>query len=162
MLRARDIMQAEPRTVSPQTTLPELQRRLLSERVSGFPVVEDARLVGVVSRSDVVRHLSVEQSVGELLSDYQRAAGAAEGDQAYLDRVAEHVGRRMEKVRVADVMITAVISVAPDATLVEVARTLVEKRIHRLLVVEQGRLVGLVSSMDLVRLVADGRLGSGS
>jgi CBS domain-containing protein len=161
MLTARDIMQPKPRCVSPQTTLPELQRTLLSARVSGFPVVDDGRLVGVVSRSDVVRQLSVEQSVGEMLSDYQREAGGENGDEAFLDRVAQHVGRRLEKLRVADVMVTSVLSVPPDAPLAGVARTLVDNRIHRLPVVEDGRLVGLVSTMDVVRLVAEGRLGVG-
>jgi len=158
MLTAREIMQPKPRSVSPQTTLPELQRTLLSARVSGFPVVDEGRLVGVVSRSDVVRQLSVEQSVGEMLSDYQREAGGEAGDEAFLDRVGQHVGRRMESLRVADVMVGSVITVAPDAPLEEVARTLVDHRIHRLPVVEEGRLVGLVSSTDLVRLVAEGRL----
>jgi len=158
MLIARDIMQAKPRSVSPETTLPELQRTLLSAKMSGFPVVQGGRLVGVVSRSDVVRQLSVEQSLGEVLSDYQREAGGENGDEAFLERVAQHLGRRMEKLRVADVMITSVLSVPPDAPLQLVARTLVDNRIHRLLVVEDGRLLGLISSTDLVRLVAEGRL----
>lgn len=158
MLVARDIMHPKPKIVSPKTKLPDLQRALLSERVSGYPVVEEGRLVGVVSRSDVVRHLTVEQSVGEMLSDYQRDPGGEVADEAFLDRVAQHLGRRMEKLLVSDVMITAVISVAPDAPVEALARTLVEHRIHRLPVVDGGRLVGLVSSTDLVRLVAEGRL----
>src|SRR3990172_1954908 len=121
MLIARDIMQAKPRSVSPETTLPELQRTLLSAKMSGFPVVQDGRLVGVVSRSDVVRQLSVEQSLGEILSDYQRDAGGENGDEALVERVAQHVGRRIEKLRVADVMITGVLSVPPDAPLQLVA-----------------------------------------
>jgi tRNA nucleotidyltransferase (CCA-adding enzyme) len=67
----------------------------------------------------------------------------------------------MESLRVADVMVTSVITVGPDAPLESVARALVEHRIHRLPVVEEGRLVGLVSSTDLVRLVAEGRLRAG-
>ncbi len=160
MLTARDIMQPKPRCVSPHTTLAELQRTLLSARVSGFPVVEDGRLVGIVSRSDVVRQLSVEQSVGEMLSNYQREAGGENGDEAFLDRVGQHVGHRLEKLRVADVMVTTVLSVSPDAPLPDVARMLVENRVHRVPVVDGGRLVGLVSTMDVVRLVAEGRLGA--
>jgi CBS domain-containing protein len=158
MLTARDIMQAEPRSVSPDTTLPDLQEALLSAGMSGFPVVQDGRLIGVVSRSDVVRHLTVERSLGEMLSDYQREAGSESGDEAFLDRVAQHVGSRMEKLRVADVMTRSVLSLPPEAPLQLVARTIVDNRIHRLLVVEGERLLGLISSTDLVRLVAEGRL----
>jgi CBS domain-containing protein len=131
---------------------------LLSAKISGFPVVKDGRLVGVVSRSDVVRQLSVEQSLGEMLSDYQRESGLESDDETFLDRVARHVGGRMEKLRVADLMTTALLSLPPDAPLQRVARMLVDHRIHRLLVVEGGQLLGLISSTDLVRLVADGRL----
>ena len=160
MPTAREIMQPKPRCVSPQTTLPELQRLLLGSRISGFPVVDGDRLVGVVSRSDVVRQLSVEQSVGEMLSDYQSESGEEMPDETFLDRVAQHVGRRMEGLRVADLMVPSPITVPPDAPIEVVARTLVDNRIHRLPVVEEGRLVGLVSSTDLVRLVAEGRLRS--
>jgi CBS domain-containing protein len=158
MLTARDIMQAEPRSVSPDTTLPDLQRTLLSTGMSGFPVVQEGRLVGVVSRSDVVRNLAVEQSLGEMLSDYQRDVGCENADEAFLDRVARHVGSRIEKLRVEDVMTRSVISLPADAPLQLVARVLVDNRIHRLLIVEGERLLGLVSSTDLVRLVAEGRL----
>lgn len=158
MLTARDVMQAKPRSVSPEMTLPELERTLISARMSGFPVVQGGRLVGVVSRSDVVRQLTVERSLGEMRSDYQREARLEDGDETFLENVAQHVGSRMENLRVADVMTSAVLSLPPDAPLQQVARMLVDNRIHRLLVVEDGELLGLISSTDLVRLVAEGRL----
>lgn len=154
MLTARDVMQTRPRSVAPETTLTELQRTLLAERIGGLPVVDGDRLVGIVSRSDVVRRLSVEQSVAEQVSE---ALGEG-GDAAFLDRVGQQLGRRMEGLRVADVMSRPAVSVAPDAPLAAVARSLVEHGIHRLPVVEGDRLVGLISSVDLVRLIADGRL----
>ena len=43
-------MEADVRTVGPEMTLPELERAFLSEKVSGFPVLEDGNLVGIVSR----------------------------------------------------------------------------------------------------------------
>ena len=73
--RARDLMSGPPRTVRPDTSLADLERALLDAGVGGFPVVEDGRLVGVVSRSDVVRQLSVEQSLAELLAAPPPEAG---------------------------------------------------------------------------------------
>jgi CBS domain-containing protein len=142
-------------------SLPDLERALLSARVSGFPVVEGGHLVGVVTRSDLVRTLSVEQSLGELLAEQSRDLGGAEvGAEPSLELVGRHLGRRVEELRVRDVMISSPIAVAPDAPLADVARTLVDRRIHRVLVVEDGRLLGIISSVDFVRLFADGRVGA--
>jgi CBS domain-containing protein len=155
---ARDLMQTEVRTVTPQTTLVDLERRFLDDRVSGYPVVEDGRLVGIVSRSDVVRQLSVEQSVAETFSDYYRdVAGFEEPPSQSLARIGAQVGARIEGLRVKDFMMHAPITAAPDDPLSELAKLLLEQRIHRIPVVEGGRLVGIVSSLDLVRLFAEGR-----
>jgi CBS domain-containing protein len=58
-IRVADVMSKNPMRVAPDLPLPELQRRLISDRVGGYPVVEDGKLVGLVSRSDVVRALDV-------------------------------------------------------------------------------------------------------
>jgi len=156
---ARDVMQAEVRTVGPGMALADLERAFLKERVTGFPVVErDGRLVGIVSRSDVVRQLSVEQSLGEQISDYYRQDGEP-SEVAALPSVGEHVGRRMEGLKVRDVMVERLVTVAPDEPLGDLARRLVKERIHRIPVVDDGRLVGIVSSIEFVRLFAEGRVG---
>lgn len=158
-LRARDAMQTKVRIVHPDTSLRDLEDAFFQARVSGFPVVEDGRLVGVVSRSDVVRRLDVEQSVAETLSDYYRDAGAMEERPIpSLEEIGTGFGARLERLRVKDVMARTPISVSPETLLAELARTLVEHRIHRVPVVDGGRLAGIVSTLDLVRLVADGRL----
>lgn len=160
-LRARDAMQSKVRTVHPQTSLRDLEDAFFQARVSGFPVVDDGRLVGIVSRSDVVRRLDVEQSMAETLSDYYRDAGAMEERSApSLDEIGAGYGGRLERLRVKDVMAHVPISVSPDAPLLEVARTLVEHRIHRVPVVDGGRLAGIVTTLDLARLVAEGRLAA--
>ena len=66
----RDIMEKDVRSVTPETSLVDLERRLLQARVGALPVVErTGELVGIASRSDVVRQLSVEQSLGEAMAD---------------------------------------------------------------------------------------------
>lgn len=157
----RDVMTAKVRTVGPEMPLAELERRLIEEQMSGFPVVEGDEIVGIVSRSDVVRQLCVEQSVAEQISDfYGDAHGSAQEAGETFAAIAQRVGARLESLRVRDVMIRGVIGVRPDASLEEAARLLVEKRIHRVPVVEEGRLRGILSSLDLVRLFADGRVRS--
>jgi CBS domain-containing protein len=147
------------RTVSPDMPLVELARELLEDRVGGYPVVEHGRLVGIVSRSDVVRQLSVEQSIAEQVSDFYRDAGLVEPPGSFAT-LASQVGSRLEALCVRDAMVRSVVRVEAGEPLAAVARRLLEQGIHRVPVVEGERLVGLITSLDFVRLFAEGRAGS--
>jgi len=153
--RIADIMQRKVKTIGPDKTLPELERELLRWRIGAMPVVERGKLVGIVSRSDVVRQLCLERSLGEAMADAYRdqtdASFASESQAA----IADEIGRRMERRRVREVMIQDVVTVSPELPVTKAAQLLIERRIHRLPVVENGKLVGIVSSLDFTRLVAE-------
>jgi CBS domain-containing protein len=150
-------MQVDVRTVAPDTTIADLERLLLQGRVGGLPVLDrDGQLLGIVSRSDVVRQLSIEQSLGEAMSDVYRDQTNEDWADASREEIGATIGQRMQRLRVCDVMIRDVATVAPNDSLQDAARCLVERHFHRLPVVEDDRLVGIVSSLDLVRLIADG------
>jgi CBS domain-containing protein len=55
-------------------------------------------------------------------------------------------------------MTEELLTVTAGQSIAEVARALATRRIHRILVVDDRRLIGLISSLDVVRLVGDGRL----
>jgi CBS domain-containing protein len=151
-----DIMQKKVKTIAPDKPLPALERELLRWRIGAMPVVErGGKLVGIVSRSDVVRQLCLERSLGEAMADAYRD----QTDEKFIEKsrrdVAEAIGQRMERLCVRDVMIRDVITVAPDLPLAKAAQLMIERRIHRLPVVENGKLVGIVSSLDFTRVVAE-------
>lgn len=155
-MRVSDVMQKKVLTISPDRSLPELERKLLGSRVGALPVVgPDGRLVGIVSRSDVVRQLCVERSLGEAMADAYRDQNDDQFAEAVQRDVAVGVGKRMEQLSVGEVMIRDVLTVAPELSLAKAAQLMVERRVHRLPVVEGGRLVGIVSSLDLARVVAE-------
>jgi CBS domain-containing protein len=112
-----------------------------------------------VSRSDVVRGLCVERAEAEYLSAYYLDLSGFEASPPEdLAAIAARVGERIEHKTVREVMSRNLITVAPGDPLSEVARTLVERRIHRLPVTEGEVLVGIVTSLDFARLFADGRV----
>ena len=120
-----------------------------------MPVVADAELVGVVSRTDVARAFARATGSAEAtLAYYQEIAGAA------LDAgvVARMAGERAAAMQVRDIMTTELIAVPGDRPVREIARDLLARRMHRVLVTEGRRLLGLVTTMDLIRAIADGRL----
>jgi CBS domain-containing protein len=167
-LTARDVMRAPLASVHPDDTLADLEAALLARRIGGAPVVRDGRLVGIVSRSDIVRVLSAERSLAGVQVDFYRsllepfdapAAEATRRMEADVEASARLVAERMARLRVADAMVRDVVSVDVAAPLAKVARALVDGHIHRVVVTEGERPVGIVSTTDVVRLVADGRIG---
>jgi CBS domain-containing protein len=154
-VRARDVMVREVFTVSPDLVLLELERELAAHRITGAPVLDHGRLVGIVSRADIDARLFREQS--------RSAATALFYQQSDLDgptapEPSDPGATALEslrQLRVRDVMTRELLAVAPEATLPEVACVMRDRRIHRVLVLEAGRLVGIVSSFDVVRAVAE-------
>jgi CBS domain-containing protein len=154
--KVSDVMRTEVLTISPNKRLPDLERKLLSSRVGALPVVDSVGgLVGIVSRSDMVRQLCLERSLGEAMADaYRSQTNDQFADQAQQD-VGGRIGERMENLAVSDVMIRDVLTVGPDESLAKAAQLMIDRHVHRLPVVADGRLVGILSSLDLARVVAE-------
>lgn len=162
MLRVEDLMQRDPTTVPPGMKLVELERRFLSTRFAGFPVVDGERLVGVISRSDVVRSMVLQRVQAEQVSDfYSVTQPTREEEVRSLESIAAEVGVRFAEQTVGDAMSRNVVSVEAEESIRRVAELMAEGHLHRVPVVKEGRLVGLVTSMDLVEAIAQGRLGEG-
>ena len=155
------IMRRDPETVSPDLPLSRLEERFLETGFTGFPVVEGGRLVGIVSRSDIVRSLLTERSrVEQAASDFYSPMGQpSEAELARsLESIASQVGVRLAGLHVDDVMIHSVVTIQSDCSLVDLAELMHEGELHRLPVVDDDRLIGLVTSMDVVRAVAEALL----
>jgi CBS domain-containing protein len=159
-LVALDIMQRDVHTVRPDLSVVDLERTFCESRQSGFPVVsQDNRLVGVVSRADIVRKLAAEHREAEDESAYywDVPVAAPPAFKDSLDELAIKVGQRLDDLRVDDVMSQIPITVTARTPVRDVARTLIERKIHRLPVVDSGALIGIITSTDLVRILAEGR-----
>ena len=158
-LVVRQIMQRNVRTIAPDVTLPDLEKAFVREGISGFPVVDKGELVGIVSRSDIVRQLVLEHHAAERTSDfYVDDAGFHEIPLVTFEQISDRVGERIERLHVKDVMSRRLVTISPNQSLKMAAQTLADNQLHRVLVTEDNRLLGLVSSLDLVRLIANGRV----
>ena len=151
-LLARDVMQTGVVTIDPEASLLDAYRLFVEEEISGAPVVdEDGRVLGVVSAHDLLRATEEERDTAVVQTSYFRDLAEFSGPdwgsvaQDFQDRLAERTVR--------EVMTTGAIVVAPDASIPEVASTLRQHHVHRVLVAEDERLVGLISSFDLVALL---------
>jgi len=158
-LTAADIMHTRVESVSPDTPLPDLERSFLAKKVSAMPVIEGGKLVGLVSRSDVVRQLCLEQSHAEILTEGYDETAPEKGEATRQKEIGHHLGARIVGLKVEDVMIQNPVSIAPSTPLEKLAAEMVTKHVHSLLVLEGEELVGILTSMDLLRIIAEGRAG---
>jgi len=133
--------------LGPDTTVAEAEK-LLSERgVSGAPVVDrQGAPVGVISLSDLVRHQT-------------RRITAAGSGRFYTDvEDYQDIGEvpvDLSSTPVREVMSRDVFSVGRDTGASQAASIMRDRRIHRLLVTDRGRLVGVVTSLDLLMVVIE-------
>src|ERR1700722_3382532 len=133
-LKVRDVMTADPTTLKRNDKLTLADDIMRLGRVRHLPVLDDdgQTLVGIVTQRVIVRD-ALPQALGD---------GKA-AQRKLLDSLA-----------VKDVMATAVVTIRPDASLVYAARVLTERKIGCLPVVENGRLVGILTEGDFVALIA--------
>jgi CBS domain-containing protein len=141
-MKVSDIMTYPVITVTPETTVGEAAELMLEHRVSGLPVVNAAgAVVGIVTEGDLLRRaetgterrrarwLEFLIAPGRLASEYAHANGR----------------------KVGEVMTDTVLTVGPDDAVAELIDLLERRRIKRVPVVDQGKLVGIVSRANLVR-----------
>ena len=149
--RVRDVMNPDVMTVADDMTTDELVRFLNEREISGAPVVDNqGHFIGVVSMTDVGRHLAEPSEFTSARAGFYRSLG----DEVTL----EDLGQRYieeRAVTVRDVMTPVVHHVAATAAVAEAARIMVDRHIHRLVVTQGRQPVGMITSMDLLRVVAD-------
>ena len=147
----REVMDAEPVTVSPEATIEEVVRLMREHELPGLPVTEDGRLVGIVTESDlVIADEERDLHLPHVISLF--------GGVVFL----ESLGKFEERIRkafaadVEDMMSHDPVTVEADATAQEAARIMAEKKHNRLPVVEHGRYLGTVSRADVLESLAQG------
>lgn len=162
-VRARDLMRTDVAILAPSDTIESALALFEEARISGAPVVSDERLVGVLTLADVSRteHLNGDRMQTRRDNDLAEPVGEENTDELDPEEIffgkEDYSGELLGHDVVGDWMTREAVTVAPDAALEQICRTMVENRIHRVFVVEEQRLVGLISSFDIVRLVAGER-----
>jgi len=157
---ARELMRTDVQTLSPSDTIETAQALFEEARISGAPVVANGRLVGVLSLADIASPEHQREGHLRTQGDYELAEPV--GDERVDELDPEEIVFRKEdyspevlgRELVGDWMSSGVVTVAPGAALERVCQTMAERSIHRVFVAEGERLLGVISSLDVVRHVA--------
>jgi len=143
-MQARDIMTPDVISVAPDTSIAEVVRLMLAHRISAVPVLDEGRVVGIISEGDLLRR--VETGTNAPPSRWLELVHS--GDARAADYVKTH-GRRAD-----EVMTRSVITVGEDAPVAQIARILAAHRFRRVPVMRGERLVGIVSRANLMQALA--------
>jgi CBS domain-containing protein len=140
-MKASDVMTRKVLTVRPETSVANAIQVMLDNNVSGLPVLDNGKVVGILTEGDLLRRsetgterhrprwLEILMGPGRMAGEYVRAHG-----------------RRVKEIMTADL-----VSVAGDTPLDEVVGLMERRRIKRVPVIEGEALVGVVSRLDLLR-----------
>jgi CBS domain-containing protein len=145
-MNAQEAMTKDVVTVGPQTTVSDIADLLVRHRISAVPVVSDGnRVVGIVSQTDL---------------GHRAETGTEKRRKWWLDIFADSNSKAREYIRshglkAEDIMSRILVSVSKDASLSEVADVLDTHRIRQVPVMDDGKLVGMISRADLVRKLAE-------
>ncbi|HEX2778369.1 MAG TPA: CBS domain-containing protein [Gemmatimonadaceae bacterium] len=177
MLRLRDIMTKQVLTVSPELPLRDVIDVLTRHKVTGLPVVAGRKVVGVITTGDLIAFLgsapSDEEGEMEDEGDDESAPRDEDSDEAaryFVDLWPEDESDLTERFErqgswhrdllgdhvVSEAMSTTRCVLGPDAPVTAAARMMRRYGEHRVLVVKNGGLLGIVSASDIVRAVAVG------
>jgi CBS-domain-containing membrane protein len=135
-VRVSELMQSEVESIPPDAVAADVMATLAESRISALPVMDSTgRLLGVVSTTDI---LALEEETPN-----ERARASA-----------------LQRTRAADLMTPEPLTISPHAEVSEAAARMLEAEVHHLFVTEHDRVVGVISTTDIVRAVATGLLSA--
>jgi CBS domain-containing protein len=144
-MRAIDVMVRDVVTVRPDTDVADATKLLAEHDVSALPVLDkDGNLIGMLSEADLIHRADI--GTGKHRPWWLEAVTGA-------TTLAEEFAKSHGK-KVGEVMTTGVISVTEETPLSEIAALFERKRIKRVPVVKDGKLIGIVSRSNLIQALA--------
>lgn len=153
MLKVRQVMSAPVITISPDTLVKDASTLLAVKNISGVPVVDGQRIVGMFSEADVLRSIKTTKKDLRLIYPSISSLGIAFQEEVTQREIIEaynEIGTRPVK----EVMTKDVDTVGPEMTVNDVIARIVQKGVITIPVVEKGAIIGIVTRGDVIRGLA--------
>jgi len=137
---------------SPENTVFEVAKILSEKNISGAPVIENEKVVGIISTSDIVKFLKTRLKIGS-------AHDMPSLSLLFLDLVKtgkdfvelKNEIKKIEDVKIKGMMSKKVVSIHPEASIFDAADLMDKHDVNRLPVIENGKLVGIVARADIIK-----------
>lgn len=154
-LRAKDIMNTDVLSVGIDWSIDQLTDFLVENSISGAPVTsEDGNLLGVVSMTDIMENKSMPGTYRDSTDTPEYYIHASEKKYSHTELESYQVDTE-SLVTVRDIMTTGTFSVNEYEKIQNVADAMLRGRIHRVFVTRDKTLVGIITTMDMLRAIKD-------
>ncbi len=154
-LTAKDIMNTNVISVGDDMTVHELANFFTEEMISGAPVMnKDGKLMGVVSVSDIIRN---DERRAAIVHDKQESHYYLHGweDDLNEDEIENLHIEEDDTLTVRDIMTPLIFKVPETESISSMADTMIGGRIHRLIVTKDDKAVGIITTLDLLKVIRD-------
>lgn len=154
-IKAKDIMRSDVLSVPQDMTVHELAAFFTERMISGAPVLDETgKLLGVVSLSDIVRNEGRRVNIvsNDVESDYYLHGWEDTLDE---DDLREFHLEEDDGLVVRDIMTPLIFKVDENTPVTEMADIMIGGRIHRLFVTRNDEVVGIVSTLDMLKAIRD-------
>lgn len=149
-----DVMSKHVLTVYEGWSIKRLSQFFLKHNISGAPVIAaDDELVGVVSQSDIIRFESVDPDKQQIIKLVRQYSGPFGGpiDEAEVLRIQTHA---KDYCTVNSIMTSKVIAIDINSSLEAAYILILNTQVQRIFITQQGLLVGVLTAMDILRIIA--------
>lgn len=154
-LTAKDIMIPDVLEAKEGWSLRRLVEFMAENSISGAPVVsDDGKLIGVVSLTDILRHDTLPEKFTEPRGQHDYYLSTLEHPFAPQE-IASFQLETEPLVTVRDIMTPRIFKVSEDSTVQEVSDTMIKGHIHRVFVTREEKVVGIISAVDMLRIIRD-------
>jgi len=145
-MKLSDLMTKEVITVRPDMTVKEATRLLFEREISGLPVVDsERRVIGMVTEKDVIALALPKYIEDRELKDFDYIMN----EEPFSKKISE-----LGSLTVKDIMRKDVLCVPDDTPVPEVARLMLTRKIRRIPVLREGKIVGIIARDDIVKAIA--------
>lgn len=157
MRLVKDIMITNIFTLEKEASVLEAMKKISEHRINGMPIIDHTqKLVGYLSDGDIMRYLGFDERIPTwsrtLAFEYGINVADHEED---IEHNFEHNVERVSQKKAIEIATKRITTVKEDDTLIHAARILAKEKLKKLPVIKEGKLVGIVSEGDVIRLAYD-------
>lgn len=149
---AREIMNKKVITFFPNDSIFNVAKIFSKKDISGAPVMEKGKMIGMITLADIIRFIDLKLS--NLPTMYVPGLTSLLLMFIQMEKINIDFKSEMKKIthtKIRDVMRTKIITVKPEATILEVAEIMDKNNMHRVLVIENNKLVGIIARSDVIK-----------
>jgi CBS domain-containing protein len=154
MRKVRDFMRRDVFFVRPDNSVFDVAKVFSQNNISGAPVVDKGKVIGVVSISDIIRFMNMKLVKANAISREPQSLSflllnLVKMGKDYIDFKKEL--ERISRIEIKHMMSKKVIHISPEANLFEAAEMMEKNDVNRLPVIENDKLVGIIARADLIK-----------